>query len=132
MTAVDACALTSLLLEDAVVSTVEFCCDEATSELPLTTWLRFFWAVWRSVTVLGAVGVGRAVSRFGLCCRKKVTIVGLHDVTEPEQQRAEFRCLHVFMQFICILHKATSALLSDCKNEGEKYFKKKKRMRNIC
>lgn len=43
--------LTSLLLEDAVVSTVlsavEFCCDGAgaMSALPLANWLRFFWAV---------------------------------------------------------------------------------------
>lgn len=42
--------LTSLLLEDAVVSTmssVEFCCDGAgaVSALPLADWLRFFWAV---------------------------------------------------------------------------------------
>lgn len=67
MTAVVVCAPTSLVLEDAAISAVEFCCDEATSALPLTARLRFFWAVWRSVTVLGAVGVRRAVSRFGVC-----------------------------------------------------------------
>lgn len=43
--------LTSLLLEDApvstVLSTVEFCCDGAGagSALPLANWLWFFWAV---------------------------------------------------------------------------------------
>lgn len=65
MTAVAAVGvLTSLLLEDAAVSTessaVEFCCDGAgaTSELPLANWLWLFWAICRSVMVLGVVGVG--------------------------------------------------------------------------
>lgn len=69
--------LTSLLLEDAAVSTVssvEFCCDGdgAVSALPLADWLRFLWAVWRSVMVLGNVGVRWAVSGLGLSWKNEI------------------------------------------------------------
>lgn len=105
MIAIVVCGLTSLLLEDAAVSTVEFCCTEAVSALPLTNWLRFFWAAWRSVMVLGAVGVGWAVSSLGICCRNRVKkIVGLNDVRDTEQQRADFMQNLGNLQGSCIIH----------------------------
>lgn len=137
MIAVIVCGMTSLLLEDAAVSTVEFCCTEAVSALPLTNWLRFFWAVWRSVMVLGAVGVGWAVSSLGICCRNSFEWCERHRTTKSRfhaefgessrQLYYSFFQVHIFMQFICRLHKATAALLSDCKNEGGKDLRK-----NIC
>lgn len=37
--------LTSLPLEDAAVTAVEFCCTSAVTPLPFTGWLTFLWVI---------------------------------------------------------------------------------------
>lgn len=59
----------SLPLEDeSPAATVEFCGGGSASELPLATWLTFFWVGCSGVTVLGASGVCRSVTGLGTGC----------------------------------------------------------------